>query len=70
MYADDAAVVLLSLRDMRRGMEALVAQGKRWGLEVHVEHSPDFTSKTEFMVVQHAWAHKRQKKKCDKSRAA
>jgi hypothetical protein len=67
LYADDAAVVFPSRRDMRRGMEALVAHGTRWGLEVHVAHSPDSTSKTEFIVVQPALAHKRRKKKCDKS---
>ena len=51
LYADDAALLWLSRKDVAEGMRTAIAHGKRWGLEVHVAPARDKPSKTEFIVV-------------------
>ena len=51
LYADDAAIVSLRRAGLAGTITALVAHGKRWGLEVHTAGSRSGTSKTEFIVV-------------------
>jgi len=51
LYADDAALLWLSRQAAKEGMTAVVAHGKRWGLEVHVAPTANDPSKTEFLVI-------------------
>ena len=67
LYADDAAVLWLSREAMQAGMSALVAHGKRWGLEVHVSSSADVSSKTEYIVVPPSSSHASYQESYDRS---
>ena len=51
LYADDAAIISLRRAGLAATITALVAHGKRWGLEVHTATSRGGSSKTEFIVV-------------------